>query len=99
MSEIAQLTNMKQDSVFLDLGSGVGNLLIQMALQTGCEAYGCEFMPRPSEFAKSQLEEARTRWAMWSLRGGEMDAWQGDFCQDARVAKILERTDLILVNK
>ncbi|KDN40776.1 DOT1-domain-containing protein [Tilletiaria anomala UBC 951] len=98
MSEIAQLTQLKPDSVFLDLGSGVGNLLIQTALQTGCKALGCEIMNKPSEFADRQLQEARTRWCMWALRGGEMDSWKGDFCDDVKVRKALSEADVVLVN-
>ena len=98
MSEIAQLTRLGPDSVFVDLGSGVGNLLIQVALQTGSEAHGCEQMSVPSELASLQVEEARRRWKMWGLRGGEMKAWRGDFGEDDQVRQVLRRADVILVN-
>lgn len=99
MSEIAQLTGLKHDSVLLDLGSGVGNLLVQAALQTGCKALGCEMMKIPTDLADLQLKEARIRWAMWSLRGGEMDSWRGNFCEDPKVGKALLEADVVLVNK
>lgn len=98
MSEIAQLTNLGPNSVFVDLGSGVGNLLIQVGLQTGSEAYGCEMMSAPSELASLQVAEAERRWGMWGLKGGKTEAWQGDFGEDERVRDVLRKADMVLVN-
>ncbi|PWN50997.1 DOT1-domain-containing protein [Violaceomyces palustris] len=99
MSEIAQLTSLGPSSVFVDLGSGVGNLLLQTSLQTGCEAYGCEMMPVPSSLAQKQVEEAQKRWKMWALKGGKaMEAWEGDFGESLKVREILRRADVVLVN-
>lgn len=99
MSEIAQLTSLGPNSVFVDLGSGVGNLVMQVALQTGAHAVGCEQMASPSHLAKLQLEEARARWKVWGVKGGEMDAWQGDFGEDERIRGKLREADVVLVNK
>jgi H3 lysine-79-specific histone-lysine N-methyltransferase len=98
MSEIAQLTSLGPDSVFVDLGSGVGNLLIQVALQTGSQSLGCEQMAAPSELANVQIQEAKRRWRMWGLNGARTEAWHGDFMQDDRVAAALRQADVILVN-
>lgn len=98
MSEIAQLTKLGPESVFVDLGSGVGNLLIQVALQTGSEVHGCEQMQIPSELASLQVEEAKRRWKMWGLRGGQAKAWQGDFGDDDQIRQVLRRADVVLVN-
>lgn len=98
MSEISQLTSLGPDKVFVDLGSGVGNLLIQVALQTGSEAFGCEQMSAPSELASLQLAEARRRWRMWGLNGAKTEAWQGDFGEDEKVRDVLRRADVVLVN-
>ncbi|PWN89300.1 DOT1-domain-containing protein, partial [Acaromyces ingoldii] len=98
MSEIAQLTSLGPNSVFVDLGSGVGNLVMQVALQTGAHAVGCEQMVSPSHLAKLQLEEARARWKVWGVKGGEMDAWQGDFGEDERIRGKLREADVVLVN-
>lgn len=99
MSEIAQLTNLGPKKVFVDLGSGVGNLLIQTSLQTGAEAYGCEMMPIPASLASQQIEEAQLRWSAWGLRGSEsVEAWTGDFGEHPGVRDILKRADVVLVN-
>lgn len=99
MSEIAQLTALGPDKVFVDLGSGVGNLLIQTSLQTGAEAFGCEMMPIPASLASQQIVEAQRRWSAWGLRGGQaVEAWQGDFGEHAGVREVLKRADVVLVN-
>ncbi|KAJ9475526.1 Histone-lysine N-methyltransferase, H3 lysine-79 specific [Pseudozyma hubeiensis] len=99
MSEIAQLTALGPDKVFVDLGSGVGNLLIQTSLQTGAEAFGCEMMPIPASLASQQIIEAQSRWSAWGLRGGgAIEAWQGDFGEHTGVRDVLKRADVVLVN-
>lgn len=99
MSEIAQLTGLGPDRTFLDLGSGVGNLVIQTSLQTGADAFGCEIMPVPASLAVQQVEEARQRWAFWGLKGGaHIEAWTGDFTAHQQVSATLQRTDVVLVN-
>lgn len=99
MSEIAQLTCLGPGKVFVDLGSGVGNLLIQTSLQTGAEAYGCEIMPIPASLASSQITEAQKRWKAWGLIGGErIESWMGDFTEHDQVRQVLKRADVVLVN-
>ena len=100
LSEIARIAQLGPSSVFIDLGSGIGNLLIQASLQTGCEAYGCEYMPIPSDLAEQQIIEASHRWRMWHVRGGpRIESWQGDFTTLDRVGQVLRRADVVLVNK
>ena len=99
MSEIAQLTSLGPGKVFVDLGSGVGNLLIQTSLQTGAEAFGCEMMPIPASLASQQITEAQSRWASWGLSGGgAIEAWAGDFGEHTGVRDVLKRADVVLVN-
>ncbi|KAK0538507.1 Nucleosomal histone H3-Lys79 methylase [Tilletia horrida] len=97
-AEIAHLTGLGPASVFVDMGSGVGNVLVQLALQTGCSAYGCEMMETPATLARAQIEEARARWAMWGLKGGEVEAWKDNFCTNDQVREVLRKADVVLVN-
>lgn len=100
LNEVERIANLGTDSVFVDLGSGIGNCLLQASLQTGCEAYGCEYMPAPSKIASKQLVEASHRWRMWHLRAGpRVEAWDEDFTESTRVRDALRRADVILVNK
>ena len=59
--EFIQCTGIVRDSVFIDLGSGVGNAVLQVATETGCEAWGIEIMDIPAEMAIVNLREWKAR--------------------------------------
>lgn len=100
VSEIARIAQLGPSSVMVDLGSGIGNVLLQVSLQTGCVAYGCECMTAPSSLAESQILEAVHRWRMWDIAGGPLiDEQCEDFTEPKRVRDFLRRADAILVNK
>lgn len=41
---VAEITSLKRSDIFLDIGSGVGNAVMQMACTVGCESRGIEIM-------------------------------------------------------
>lgn len=98
MSEICQQTNLGPGSVFVDLGSGVGNCVVQAALATGCEAHGYENMAPASSLAALQLVEATARFRLWGVNGGTMRTTLADFCDSPDVGQVLRRADVVLVN-
>lgn len=98
IADVLRRTRLAPNSVFVDLGSGVGNCVLQAALATGCEAHGFENMPLAASLAQAQVEEARKRAAMWGLDTGEMHVREADFCNDEEVGKVLRRADVVLVN-
>ncbi|PWN25465.1 S-adenosyl-L-methionine-dependent methyltransferase, partial [Jaminaea rosea] len=68
MSEISQLCGLAPGKKVLDLGCGVGNLVVQAAMQCGCSSLGIEAMPVPAQLGVEQLHEARRRWeGCWEL--------------------------------
>lgn len=84
----------------MDLGSGVGNCLGNIALYSGSASIGCEYMPNPSRLARAQIVEMKHRWRMWALRGNEeCEAIEGDFCADADVVKGLQKADLVVSHR
>ncbi|GAA5941587.1 histone methyltransferase DOT1 [Sporobolomyces koalae] len=84
---------------FVDLGSGVGNCVVQAALATGADSYGFENMPHASHLARLQLNEARTRFTnLWGLSSGKMECHEADFCEHPLVPQILKKADVVLVN-
>ena len=97
-SQIFRDTGISSSSVFLDLGSGIGNVALQAALEVGCESYGIEVMENPSQLAEAQAKEFPARCRLWGLSVGSVDLWKGDFLEDTRLASILERADVVLVN-
>jgi H3 lysine-79-specific histone-lysine N-methyltransferase len=61
INEFIEKTRINSKSIFMDLGCGIGNVVLQVAAQTGCEAYGIEIMDIPCKFAKRQLKEYAAR--------------------------------------
>ncbi|GAA6012231.1 hypothetical protein JCM10207_002771 [Rhodosporidiobolus poonsookiae] len=98
MNEIFEKTHLGPGKVFVDLGSGVGNCVVQAALATGATSYGFENMPHASKLARDQVVEAEKRFRMWGLAGGAMKCVEADFCDEPEVGKVMRTADVVLVN-
>ncbi|GAA98840.1 hypothetical protein E5Q_05528 [Mixia osmundae IAM 14324] len=110
LRDIFAVTDLGPGQVFVDLGSGVGNTLIQSAISTGCDAYGFEYVENTARLAKGNVEEALRRIPMWGLRAGQIKTYKADIRQNdliedpsieggqLRISDILQRADVILVN-
>ncbi|KAE9397843.1 DOT1-domain-containing protein [Gymnopus androsaceus JB14] len=98
VQEILALTKLNQDSLFMDLGSGVGNVVVQAALQTGCRSYGIELVPGPAQVAREMVEQFKIRCRMWGVTCGEIELDEGDMLESARVAELLPKADVVLVD-
>jgi H3 lysine-79-specific histone-lysine N-methyltransferase len=96
--EILNLTDLKEDSLFLDLGSGVGNVVVQASLQTGCRSYGIELMPIPARVALDTSTQMKIRCRMWGVRVGEMELEKGDMLTSKRVDQLIAQADVVLVD-
>lgn len=91
-------TLMKTDQVFVDLGSGVGNCVLQAALEVGCESWGCEMMKDACDLADLQKKEFKARCRLWGLSMGDIHLERGDFLKNENIRKVLQRADVVLVN-
>lgn len=89
---------LKSDQIFVDLGSGVGNVVLQAALEIGCESWGCEIMSDYCDVADLQQVEFRARCQLWGLSLGEIHLERGDFLTNVALTKVLQKADVILVN-
>ncbi|KAI0820629.1 DOT1-domain-containing protein [Trametes gibbosa] len=98
VSDIVRATHLREGMLFLDLGAGVGNVVLQAALETGCRAYGVEIMPEPAKIARSQVEEFKTRCRMWGVRMGEVELEEGDMLKSEKVDRLVKEADVVLVN-
>lgn len=96
--EIVQLTKLRENSLFLDLGSGVGNVVVQASLQTGCRSYGIELMPGPARVAREMVEQFKIRCRMWGVKVGEMELEEGDMLESKRMDELIKVADVILVD-
>ena len=91
-------TKMKSDQIFIDLGSGVGNVVLQAALEIGCESWGCEMMENACTLAEDQAKEFRARCQLWGIQAGKVHLQRGNFLENAAVQKILPKADVVLIN-
>ncbi|CAO3695107.1 unnamed protein product [Umbelopsis ramanniana] len=98
IKEFIERTNITSKSVFIDMGCGIGNVVLQVAAQTACEAHGIEIMETPCKLAKLQLKEYATRMRAWQLPSGNIRIRQGDFLESPEIHEALKRADVILVN-
>lgn len=96
--QIFKDVNLTSDQVFLDLGSGVGNVVLQAALQIGCESWGVERMPNPAKLADQQKVEFVPRCKNWGIKPGSVNLVTGDFLATPKIDSVLRRADVILVN-
>ncbi|KAF9012138.1 S-adenosyl-L-methionine-dependent methyltransferase [Hymenopellis radicata] len=96
--EIIESSNLDQNSLFLDLGSGVGNLVVQASLQTGCRSYGIELQESASRVAEKMVQHFRSRCAMWGLKCGDIQVERGSMLESARVDEYIKEADLVVVD-
>lgn len=92
---------MTSEQTFVDLGSGVGNVVLQAALQIGCESWGCEYMDNPATLAKDQHKEFVARCQLWGIQPGTVRLRRGDFQSSKECPGLydaLRRTDVVLTN-
>ncbi|ORE15891.1 histone-lysine N-methyltransferase, H3 lysine-79 specific, partial [Rhizopus microsporus] len=100
VKEFITKTRIHSRSVFMDLGCGIGNVVLQVAAQTGCEAYGIEINETPCKIAKRQLKEYAARMKAWRLPTGKVHFRFGDFLDVVAndLHEVFRRADVLLVN-
>lgn len=97
-SDIIAATGLNASSLLMDLGSGVGNVLLQASLQTGCQSYGIELLEGPANVARQQWKQFQKRCRMWGVRTGEVELEEGDMLKSKRVSELMGQADVVLVN-
>ncbi len=98
VSNIFERTKLTSDMVFVDLGSGVGNVTLQAAVERGCESWGCEMMENACNLAEEQKKEFAARCRLWGIAPGKVHLERGDFRKSERTLAALKRADVVLVN-
>jgi len=98
ISDIFKETRLQSDQVFVDLGSGVGNVVLQAALEIGCESWGCEVMQNACDLAELQQAEFKSRCRLWGLAPGAVHLIRGDFLKEESIGRILHKADVVLIN-
>jgi H3 lysine-79-specific histone-lysine N-methyltransferase len=99
ISDIVHHCGVTPSSRFVDLGSGVGNVVLQLSLQAGCETYGIELRPKLHSLAQKQSQELEKRCRMWGVTANlNVELEQGDFRESQRAREKLREADVVLVN-
>ncbi|CCH40828.1 Histone-lysine N-methyltransferase [Wickerhamomyces ciferrii] len=99
LSKVFDQVGLSSKSTFIDLGSGVGNVTIQAALEYGCESYGCEIMDNASELADLQHEVFKKRCKFFGIKPGKTGFFnKQSFVANEAVEEVVNRCDVILVN-
>jgi H3 lysine-79-specific histone-lysine N-methyltransferase len=98
ISDIVTATALSPSSLLLDLGSGVGNVVTQASLQSGCTSFGVELMPVPAKVSLKQLEEFKRRCRMWGVSIGDVHLEEGDMLTSRKVSELMGKADVVLVN-
>jgi H3 lysine-79-specific histone-lysine N-methyltransferase len=91
-------TGLNSSHVFVDLGSGVGNVVLQAALQTGAESWGIEKMELAASLGSKQASELQARARLWNISLGAIHLISGDFLETPEIDEVLRRADVVLVN-
>ncbi|XP_075060811.1 histone-lysine N-methyltransferase, H3 lysine-79 specific isoform X1 [Mixophyes fleayi] len=89
---------MTEDDLFVDLGSGVGQVVLQVAAATGCKHhYGVEKADIPAKYADTMDKEFR-KWIKWyGKKHAEYTLERGDFLSEEWRERIAN-TSVIFVN-
>ncbi len=61
VDEFIKNTRLRPGQVFLDMGSGIGNVVLQIAAQCLCESWGVEIMEKTATMANEFAKEFESR--------------------------------------
>ncbi|KAK6180163.1 hypothetical protein SNE40_012359 [Patella caerulea] len=98
VEQMINYINFSGTDYFIDLGSGVGQVVIQVAASTNCKyCYGMEKADYPADYAKVMDREFR-KWMKWyGKKHGDYKIEKGDFLCDEMKEKVNNAT-VIFVN-
>jgi H3 lysine-79-specific histone-lysine N-methyltransferase len=98
IKEIIEESGLGAGSIFLDLGSGVGNVVTQVSLSTGCLSYGIENAKHVAEVAEGLLAQTRMQAHMWGLEIGQVEIKEGDMLKSSQVRDLVKQADVVFIN-
>ncbi|KAJ3011964.1 Nucleosomal histone H3-Lys79 methylase [Thoreauomyces humboldtii] len=99
VNTLIQEAGIKPHHIFVDMGSGIGNVVLQVAAQVLCYSYGIEVMDIPAGLAAKQKDEFISRMRYYSKPCGRIKLKHGDFLEDASMHEVIKSADVIFVNK
>ncbi|CAF0773095.1 unnamed protein product [Didymodactylos carnosus] len=99
IDNIIKIIDLRKDDTFIDLGSGVGNVVLQIAALTDCKhVYGIEHEEIPAKYAEAMESEFRF-WMRWyGKRFSDFQLERGDFLLHEKINDRIKEADVIFVN-
>ncbi|CAF1349584.1 unnamed protein product [Rotaria magnacalcarata] len=99
IDSILQVLNLTDDQTFIDLGSGVGNVVLHVAALANCKhVYGIEHEETPAAYAHAMADEFRF-WMRWyGKHHSEFQLEQGDFLTHPKLDERIKEADVIFAN-
>ncbi|KAI8817685.1 histone methylation protein DOT1-domain-containing protein [Fimicolochytrium jonesii] len=99
VNTIIQEARIKPNHVFVDMGSGIGNVVLQVAAQCLCDTYGIEVSDNPAKLAAKQKKEFISRMSRYYAKPcGRITLKHSDFLEDAEMHEVIKTADVIFVN-
>lgn len=100
LSKVYNQCNLNQSSIFLDLGSGVGNCVIQASLEYNCKlSAGCEIMKEASDLTECQYKELQERCKLMGLTLMPIKYFlRESFVDHKGVQEVIKDCDVLLIN-
>jgi len=100
VSELICKVPITKDSVFLDLGSGIGQVVMQVAAQGQCrQSYGVEITDIPATYAEAMSEEFKILMKQYSKGHGDFKLIRGSFLDTAVLSdELLASVDVVFCN-
>jgi H3 lysine-79-specific histone-lysine N-methyltransferase len=84
ITEMIKRVPLTENDIFIDLGSGVGNVVLQVAALTNCKlAFGIEKAEWPAKYAKSMEDEFRLVMNWFGKKFSNCQLYNGDFLHDS----------------
>ncbi|KAI8912028.1 histone methylation protein DOT1-domain-containing protein [Powellomyces hirtus] len=98
VNTIIQEAKIRPHHIFVDMGSGIANVVLQVAAQCLCYSYGIEVMDIPAELAVKQKKEFVSRMRYYAKPCGRIKLRHGDFLEDPNITEVIKSADVIFVN-
>ncbi|KAL3896440.1 MAG: hypothetical protein SGCHY_004075, partial [Lobulomycetales sp.] len=98
IDEMIRELGLQSGDVFVDLGSGIGNVACQVAGQCLAECFGVELQKRASELAVDFSREFLARIRCFNKPCGTVTLYNADFLECPEIDAVLPRADVLLVN-
>ncbi|CAI2189904.1 7205_t:CDS:2, partial [Funneliformis geosporum] len=99
VEEMIQKAGINSNSTFIDLGCGIGNIVIHINARIGCDSYGVESNEARFDIADRQVNEYKGRMALWGLdQTGTVEVKKADFLNSDYVIRLLRKADIVLTN-